>query len=282
MEAELANSIDTHSLRAKVINFEHPLNERYRFFLRLEYLFKLLEHHMAWEAPENSHTALSALLDIINVASRTDSALLDIINVASRTDIKAESVKELDRIAGVLTPLMDKPGIELTRLDQILNSVKQTSAQLREITGPIDKTLKEEELLKALQLRNNIPGGMCDFDLPSYRYWLQQTPERRLQDLHKWVEPFNPLRNAIDIALELVRASTSFERHTAEGGIYKQVLNPKIPCQLIIVSLPANTSYYAEVSGSKHRFSVRFLDTTQKHPSKTSQNVEFDLSCCKL
>jgi cell division protein ZapD len=268
MEAELANSIDTRSLRAKVINFEHPLNERYRFFLRLEYLFKLLEHHMAWEAPENSHTALSALLDIINVVSRTD--------------IKAESVKELDRIAGVLTPLLDKPGIELTRLDQILNSVKQTSTQLREITGPIDKTLKEEELLKALQLRNNIPGGMCDFDLPSYRYWLQQTPERRLQDLHKWVEPFNPLRNAIDIALELVRASTSFERHTAEDGIYKQVLNPKIPCQLIIVSLPANTSYYAEVSGSKHRFSVRFLDTTLKHPAKTSQNVEFDLSCCKL
>lgn len=268
METSLANDINSLTQHAKVINFEHPLNERYRFFLRLEYLFNLLEHHMGWEAPENSHTALSALLDIVNVVNRTD--------------IKAESVKELDRIAGVLTPLVDKPGIELTRLDQILASVKQTAAQLRDITGPIDKALKEEELLKTLRLRNNIPGGMCDFDLPAYRFWLKQPPERRLQDLQQWSQPYHYLRDAIDIALELIRASESFERQTADNGIYKQSLNAKTSYQLIVVSLPANTHFYPEFSGSKHRFSVRFLDTTQKHPAQTNENVEFHLSCCKL
>ena len=250
------------------MKFEHPLNERYRFFLRLEYLFNLIEHHMGWESQENSHTAVTTLLDTINVVSRTD--------------IKTETMKELDRIAGVLEPLKNKPGIELGTLDEVLSTLKQLSSQLRGITGPIDKDLKDDDLLKALQQRNNIAGGLCDFDLPAYRYWLKQLPERRLQDLQAWLEPFRPLQYAIESALDLVRGSTSPEREVAEEGIYKRSLDPKSPCQLIVVSLPINTDYYAEFSGSKHRFSVRFMDTSQKHPRQTNHNVEFDLSCCRL
>ncbi|WP_455220078.1 cell division protein ZapD [Kaarinaea lacus] len=268
MEASAANTFENLPMRARVIKFEHPLNERYRFFLRLEYLFNLMEHHMAWESPENSHTAVTTLLDTINVVSRTD--------------IKTETVKELDRIAGVLTPLKDKPGIELGTLDEVLSTLKQLSAQLRGISGPIDKDLKEDDLLKALQQRNNIAGGMCDFDLPAYRYWLMQLPERRLQDLQSWLEPFRPLQYAVESALDLVRGSTAPEREVAEDGIYKRSLDPKSPCQLIMVSLPVNTSYFAEFSGSKHRFTVRFMDATQKHPLQTHDHVEFDLCCCKL
>lgn len=268
MEASAANSFENLPMRARVIKFEHPLNERYRFFLRLEYLFNLMEHHMAWESPENSHTAVTTLLDTINVVSRTD--------------IKTETVKELDRIAGVLAPLKDKPGIELGTLDEVLSTLKQLSAQLRGITGPIDKDLKENDLLKALQQRNNIAGGLCDFDLPAYRYWLMQLPERRLQDLQAWFESFRPLQYAVESALDLVRGSTAPEREVAEDGIYKRSLDPKTPCQLIMVSLPINTSYFAEFSGSRHRFSVRFMDASQKHPRQTNHKVEFDLSCCKL
>jgi len=273
MEVELANTPNTSSesrlmQRVSTIKYEHPLNERYRFFLRLEYLFNLIDHHLGWESSENSHTAIRALLDTINVVSRTD--------------IKTESVKELDRIANILTSLTNSPGIELTRLDDILSSVKACSTELRNIAGPIDKPLKEEDLLKVLQQRNSIPGGMCDFDLPSFRYWLNQPSGRRLDDIRQWMQPFKPLRNAIDIALELVRASTSFEQQVAEDGIYKQSLNPKAPCQLIVVTLPSNSNYYAEFSGSKHRFTVRFLDSTQQHPSQTSEPVEFELSCCRL
>ncbi|MCI0507716.1 MAG: cell division protein ZapD [Gammaproteobacteria bacterium] len=268
MEANAAKSFENQPMHARVIQFEHPLNERYRFFLRLEYLFNLMEHHLSWESPENSHTALSALLDIINVINRTD--------------IKAETVKELDRIWGVLTPLKGKPGIETGTLDGILSNLKQLSAQLRNITGPIDKDIKDDELLKTLQFRNNIAGGLCDFDIPAYRYWLRQPAGRRLRDLQTWQIPFHPLKTTITCALELVRQSTTAERQVAEDGVYKQSLDPKVPCQLIIVSLPGNTTYFAEFSGSKHRFTVRFLDATQKHPIQTNQRVEFDLSCCKL
>lgn len=269
MEAELANSnTATLAQRASPIKYEHPLTERYRFFLRLEYLFNLIDHHIAWESPENSHTAVRALLDAISVTGRTD--------------VKTESIKELDRIANVLTALTNSPGIELARLDDILTSVKACSTELRNIAGPIDKKLKDEDLLKMLLQRNSIPGGMCDFDLPPFRYWLNQSPGKRLDDIRLWLQPFRPLRNAIDVALELVRASTSFEQQVAEEGIYKQSMDPKSPCQLIVVTLPSNSSYYAEFSGSKHRFSVRFLDSTQQHPTQTTESVEFELSCCKL
>jgi len=91
MEVELANqsSVKTLTQKARNVIYEHPLNERYRFFLRLEHLFTQLDHHLGWESPENSHTAVRALLDIINVVGRTD--------------IKTESVKELDRIASRLS-----------------------------------------------------------------------------------------------------------------------------------------------------------------------------------
>ena len=273
MEVKLADehsesSIKTLAQPARAVTYEHPLNERYRFFLRLEHLFNIIDHHLGWESSENSHTAIRALLDVISVVSRTD--------------IKTESVKELDRIANRLAALTNSPGIELTRLDDILASVKACSTELRNITGPIDKALKDEDLLKVLQQRNSIPGGMCDFDLPAFRYWLNQPPGRRIDDIRHWMRPFKPLRNAIDVALELIRASTSYERQVAEDGIYKQSLDPKFPCQLIMVTLPANSNFYAEFSGSKHRFTVRFLDSTLQHPTQTTESVEFDLSCCRL
>ena len=107
-------------------------------------------------------------------------------------------------------------------------------------------------------------------------------PERRLQDLQSWLEPFRPLQYAVESALDLVRESAAPEREVAEDGIYKRSLDTKSPCQLIIVSLPVNTAYFAEFSGSRHRFTVRFIDATQKHPTQANNNVEFDLSCCKL
>ncbi|NOZ54628.1 MAG: cell division protein ZapD [Gammaproteobacteria bacterium] len=251
------------------IKFEHPLNERYRFFLRLEFLFNLVKHNITSPAAMDSHTSLGAILNIINVVGRID--------------IKSEGIKELDRITATLNPLKNTANIEQGRLDEILSSIKETATKLRAITGSIDHPLKDVELFKVLQQRNSIAGGLCDFDLPVYRYWLAQSPENRSKDLHQWFQPFNPLRYAIEIALKLVRESKTAKHELAQGGTYSQTLDTKIPCQIISVTLPYNTSYFVEFSGGKHRFTIRFMDATQKpRPLPTQQNVNFDLSCCIL
>jgi len=253
----------------KSIKFEHPLNERYRFFLRLEFLFDLVKHNISSPAAVDSHTALGAILNMINVVSRID--------------IKSEGLKELDRITATLHPLKNATDIEQSRLDEILSSIKETSAKLRAINGPIDQALKDVELFKVLQQRNSIAGGFCDFDLPSYRYWLAQSPESRSRDLHQWFQPFNPLRYAIEIALKLVRESKTAKHELAPNGVYSQTLDTKTPCQIISVALPYNTPYFVEFSGGKHRFTIRFLEATQKpRPLPTQHNVNFDLSCCIL
>lgn len=256
-------------LASDVIKFEHPLSERFRFFLRLEYLFRLVETQMQSDSQQNSHAAISALLDIINIIGRID--------------IKAETFKELDRINHLLSAYQDASQVEQNTLGEILSATKNLSSQLRSIDGPLDRVLRDVELLKVLQQRNSIPGGMVDFDLPLYRHWLHQSSEQRLKELDQWLTPFEPLKYAVNIILDLIRNSTVPTQEVADEGIYKQNLDSKTPAQLIIVSLPRNSSYYAEFSGGKHRFTVRFMDTLKKpRPLQTQQSVEFELSCCKL
>ena len=53
--------------------------------------------------------------------------------------------------------------------------------------------------------------------------------------------------------------------------------------QLIRVGLPADSGVYPEVSGSKHRFTIRFLEPSElERSSQTQDNLEFQLTCCLL
>ena len=68
---------------------------------------------------------------------------------------------------------------------------------------------------------------------------------------------------------------------TATEGFYQQSLDTAIPYQMIRVFVPAGFPYYAEISGGKHRFTVRFM---QQNPNgratQVSENVNFELACC--
>ena len=54
--------------------------------------------------------------------------------------------------------------------------------------------LRENEWLMAIKQRAAIPGGVCEFDLPAYHYWLNKDASARQQDLAGWLEPFAPIR----------------------------------------------------------------------------------------
>jgi cell division protein ZapD len=47
--------------------------------------------------------------------------------------------------------------------------------------------------------------------------------------------------------------------------------------------IPSGERAYPEISGGKHRFSVRFLDCADwEHPSQVDREVEFQLSTCLI
>ena len=53
-------------------------------------------------------------------------------------------------------------------------------------TGRVGHGLSENDWLMTVRNRMGIPGGTCEFDLPSYHEWLNRASESRQRDLAQW------------------------------------------------------------------------------------------------
>ena len=64
--------------------------------------------------------------------------------------------------------------------------------------------------------------------------------------------------------------------------MYKHNMQKDEHCRLLRINLINNSSLYPEISGSQHRFTVRFLEwsTIDSRAMQTSQDVPFQLSVC--
>lgn len=250
------------------MTFEHPLNERVRTFLRLEYLLDKVAYFLPQEDLWTSRVTVEGLLDILAITARTD--------------IKTELLKELDRNSGALNRV--QRGLEedsSETLGETLDDLRQATSGLYELTGPIGQALRQDDFLKGIAKRSSIPGGTCSFDLSQYHYWLQQPPELRQRQLHTWIESLQPMNDAITLALSLIRTSAAPREVTAVGGFFQETLNPQTPAQLLRVTLDDNDHLFPEISGHKTRFSIRFIDMGETgQPLPWREDTTFTLTCC--
>jgi cell division protein ZapD len=252
-----------------VIMYEQPLNERIRTFLRLEFLFAQAAQHMHDESQWGSRSTLSSLLDILSIFGRTD--------------LKTEVLKELDRHSNTLSRLESNPGVDHARLKTAISELELLGKKLHQSSGPIAADLKSNEFLTSIQQRLAIPGGTCDFDLPAFHFWLQQPAQQRTRDLAGWLNRFDAVGRAIQAILRLVRESATMKAVTAEAGFFQKTLDSHHPCQLVRVALDRNIPCYAEISGGRHRFTVRFMETSREgHVRQTTSRVPFELGCCVI
>ena len=176
-----------------MIVYDHPLSERVRTLLRLEDLFERINYFVGKPDGEEHHVALLLIFEILEVASRAD--------------LKSDLLQELERQKQVLEALRDNPDISEEALENVLWQIDQCSSRLFQASGKVGQELRENEWLMSIKQRTAIPGGVCEFDLPSYHYWLQQETEVRRHDLQQWLAPFLPTRDAIGIVLRLLRES---------------------------------------------------------------------------
>ncbi len=249
------------------IIYEHPLNEKTRTFLRLEHLFREIAYH----APQPHVWASRAAIN----------SLLDMVSIFTRADIKADLIKELKRHRGKLDGMRTMPGIDEHRLEQVLAEIHQSTEQLHNLTGQIGQELRENEFLKGIMQRSSIPGGNCAFDLPLYHFWLQQSPENRINELNAWNRTLEPVKNAVNLLLSLIRGSTQPTKEHADSGLFQQSLDSQAPAQLIRVGLPKDSPVFPEISGGKHRFAIRFMQQNNpERPSQVDQKITFFLNCC--
>jgi cell division protein ZapD len=252
------------------IIFEQPLNERIRTLLRLEFLFKRTEHALAVASEMHHRDAIDAMLSMLSVFERGD--------------MKQELMKEIERLIANLSALSNLSGVDHQALDTVLSSLDETLDALHLQKTGIGQNLRENDFLYAIRQRSSIPGGTCAFDLPSYHYWLQHTPtEQRTQQCLDWLKQFQAVRNAVEISLHLIRESMAFKTEHAEQGFFQRSLDTQQPYQLIRVRIPADCTTYPEISGGKHRFTVRFMTfDLQQRAQQSSDNIAFELSCCAM
>lgn len=251
-----------------MIVYEHPLSERIRTLLRLEDLFERIDYFSGKNDGEEHHVALLLIFEILEVASRAD--------------LKSDLLQELERQKQVLEALRDNPDISEEALDNVLWQIDQSSSRLFQASGKVGQELRENEWLMSIKQRTAIPGGVCEFDLPSYHYWSQQNPEVRRHDLQQWLAPFLPTRDAIGIVLRLLRESGKTSTQVAQQGVYQQMMAGRM-AQMLRIGLASEYACVPEISANKYALNIRF--TTQEgmqRPKASENDVEFELTFCNL
>ena len=251
-----------------MITYEYPLNERIRTLLRLEDLFEKTLYFADAEGPEEHHVSLVTLFEILEVASRAD--------------LKFDLVQELERQRQILLSFRNNPDISEEALSGALYEIEQSSAALLAMQGKTGQYLRENEWLMGIKNRAGIPGGACEFDLPSYHFWLNREPAQRREALMGWISPLLPIRSGLSIVLRLLRSSGRPERVVAAGGAFQQMLSGRT-AQLIRLRLSRAQAAIPEISANKYALNIRFtIPETDMRPKQSEADVEFELTYCNL
>ena len=254
---------------ASVITYEYPLNERIRTLLRLEDLFERSRHFIARSDPHDHHMALLTLFEILEVSSRAD--------------LKSDLLQELERQKQVLLSFKNNPDIAEDALSGVLRDIEQASQALFSMTGKIGQYLRENDWLMSIKQRTGIPGGACEFDLPSYHYWLHRPAEERTGQLAAWTGPLHPLRDGSAIILRILRESGKPQALAAQQGMFQQMLGGKT-AQMLRLRLDREQPCVPEISANKYVLNIRFIaqNGEDPRPRTADWDVDFELTFCNL
>ena len=256
------------SAGAHLILYEYPFNERIRTLLRLEDLFDRLTVFLKQAHPSFHHVALVTLFEILDVAGRAD--------------LKSELLQELERQRQTLSGYRGNASVDQARLERVLTDIEGATHALYEVPGKVGQHLRDNDWLTSIRSRTIIPGGTCEFDLPSYHAWLHRPAEARLVDLSGWIAPLIPLRDCFAIVLRLLRESGHASQVVAAQGSYQQVLGGK-SYQMLQVRLDEALGAIPETSANKYMIWVRFTaQDGDLRPRPLEADVPFELVLCNL
>ena len=253
---------------ARPPEYEQPLNERMRTFMRLEFLYQQFLYNYEADSTWSTRATISSLLEIMAILMRGD--------------VRSEVRKELDLQVESLQRFKSQPEVDSGRLGTLLGNLVASRDEIDSVGTQFMQPLKDCEFLSSIKHRSSIPGGTCEFDLPEFSHWLRQPFERRQEDVGKWLQVIRPLCDAVTEMLWLIRESAEPTDRTAINGMYQHRMQKDTSCRLLRVTLPAASQLYPEISGSQHRFTIRFLEwsTIDSRAVQTGHDVSFKLSIC--
>ncbi|NDL61277.1 cell division protein ZapD [Acerihabitans arboris] len=241
--------------------FEHPLNEKMRTWLRLEFLLQQLYNYPT--------------LSDISSALPFFRSLSDLQDVLERGDVRTEMLKELDRQQQKMLQWDGVPGVDSDRVRALRGELKHCAAVL--MAAPrLGQAVREDRLIGSVRQRLSIPGGCCSFDLPGLHIWLHLPQTVRDQQVNIWLKTFEPLHNALTITLDLVRHSEPFKNQISLNGFFQDNAED---ADLLRMRIPLVSQLYPQVSGHKTRYAIRFLSLDSEN-GVVPNRLPFELACC--
>ena len=237
--------------------------------MRLEDMFQRVRYFSAKLEPSDHHSAITALFEIAEIASRAD--------------LKSDLLQELERQRQLLSMLRDNPQVVPETLDEFLSDIVNAATDLHAQSGRVGAHLRENEWLMTIKQRMGIPGGVCEFDLPSYHFWLNLDAQRRQRDLQGWLAPFIPIDEALGIVLRVLRDSGRSTRQVAYNGLFQLMLTANKVAQLLRITVAKDLPYVPEISANRYALNIRFVGfDIGDRPRQIEHDVEFDLTFCNL
>jgi len=251
-----------------LIVYEYPFNERIRTLLRLEDLYEKFSYFVRQEHPHQHHVALSTIFEMLEVAGRAD--------------LKSDLLQELERQKQTLLGFKSHPSVQVEMLDNILADVDRVSAELMASQGRTGQHIRDNEWLMSIRGRTIIPGGACEFDLPSYFAWQHHSAAQRSSDICAWFSPLAPLFDALLMVLRLLRESGRATKMIAQTGSYQQMLQGKA-YQMLRLAIDESLNVIPEISANKYMLWVRFTSQDGDMKPKPFENdVPFELTLCNF
>ncbi len=241
--------------------FEHPLNEKMRTWLRMEFLLRQMDALL----PVQDHA--SALHLFRNIG--------DLLDVLERGEIRTDILKELERQQRKLQEWAAVPGVDPERINELRAQLQTLGSTLMSAPRP-GQALREDRLIALVRQRLSIPGGCCSFDLPTLHVWLAQPQEMRDTLVNGWLTSLTPLRQPLDMVLELIRNATPLRKQTSLNGFYQDNGDD---ADLLRLQLAADSGLYPQISGHKSRFAIRFVPLDSEHGTVPAR-LDFELACC--
>ena len=250
-----------------MILYEYPVNERVRTYLRLEQLFRRLGDLMERQTPTDHHFAITTIFEIMDVGGRAD--------------LKTDVLKDLEKQKHVLGGYRGNPAVSNVALDDVIGQLETCFSSLSNLPGKAGQSLTENDWLMSIRSRVGIPGGTCEFDLPSYFAWQHLSFSERQKNLQYWIAPLVPLAESVRVLLSLLRDSGAAQKVVAPAGHYQQTLPQGRTFHLLRLRIDPALGVSPEISGNRLMVSVRLM----RHESDDrlhvcTDDVTFELTLC--
>ncbi|MEL0629897.1 cell division protein ZapD [Psychromonas aquatilis] len=226
-----------------MISFEYPLTEKSRSYLRFESLFLQI----------NQSITLQHESDAVNFFK----SLFELVELSDRIDIKHDLIKDLRALSSEMQAWLQCDEADKEAIEALIDEIRQLCTALLSMSKQL-KFFKESRFLTSLKQRFFIPGGCCNFDLPQLHFWNAQSSEQKQSDARKWFEYFKDLEHALSLFLKMKRLQGIKSVKKAKNGFFQGEVDDAL---FITINVENDLNVYPMISGHKHRYSVRFMNT---------------------